>query len=159
MDFDLCKILNEEIETSAMSSNVGTMFFKVPEFFQKTKEGKLNYHRNVDMYSTGLTFLALFQARDENKKLVPRIETPRNDIEQHSPVGQLITERIKYRVKELNIVVIDNDNENMGDSGKNLNIPNEIRKIIQKMTCVKPQDRLSASQTLAHLRQLQKVIY
>ena len=103
------------------------------------------------MYSMGVTFLALLQARDENKRLLPRIETPHNDSELYIPIGKFIAERIKYEVKELNIVVIDNDNENISNGGKNLNIPNEMRKVIQKMTCVKPEKRLSASQTLAHL--------
>ena len=158
-DFDLCKILDPDYETSVMSSNVGAWYFKAPEFHQRPTKEKLNYHRSVDMYTMGLTFLALLRARDGNKLLQPRIGTPQDGSELRAPIGQLIAERIKYKVKELNIVVIDNDNENMGDSGKNLNIPNEIRKIIQEMTCVKPEDRLSASQTLALLQQLQKVIY
>ena len=47
-DFDISKFLDEPYSTSAMSSNVGTLAFKAPEFFRRTSEGKLRYHRNVD---------------------------------------------------------------------------------------------------------------
>ena len=63
-DFDVSKFF-EEFETSTMSTNVGTLAFKAPEFFQRTPEGKLVYHRNVDVYTMGLTFLALLQANRE----------------------------------------------------------------------------------------------
>ena len=48
-DFDLCKFLDENCDTSLMKSNVGTPMFKAPEFYKRTKEGKINYHRNVDI--------------------------------------------------------------------------------------------------------------
>ena len=91
-----------------MSTDAGTLAFKASEFFQKTKERKPVYHHNVDVYAAGLTFLALHQGKGEKKQLIPRIETPRHDSELYSPsIGQLITERIKYKVKELNIVKTD----------------------------------------------------
>ena len=105
-DFDVSKCLDENVETSVMSSSVGTFAFKAPEFFQRHK-GKLSYHRNVDVYASGLTFLAMIQA-EGNRKLVPRIETPRDDSECYAPsIGALIAERIKYNVPELNIVLFD----------------------------------------------------
>ena len=45
-----------------MTSDVGTLTFKAPEFFQRTSPGKIEYHRNVDIYAAGLTFLAILQA-------------------------------------------------------------------------------------------------
>ena len=56
-DFDVSKFFEEVFETSAMSTNVGTLVFKVPEFFQRTKERWLVYHHNIDVYAAGLTFL------------------------------------------------------------------------------------------------------
>ena len=47
--------------------------FQAPEFFQRTEAGQLRYHRNVDVYAAGLTFLAILQ---RNRLLVPQIETP-----------------------------------------------------------------------------------
>ena len=84
-----------------MSSNVGTLAFKASEFFQRTTPGKIEYHRNVDIYAAGLTFLALLQAEKGQKMLIPRIETPMDDSELHTDsIGRLIAERIKYNVPE-----------------------------------------------------------
>ena len=107
-DFDVSKFFEEIIDTSAMSTNVGTEAFKAPEFFQRTPEGKLVYHRNVDCYAMGLTFLALLQGHPGRTLLIPRIETPRMDSELHAlSIGQLIAERMKYGVDELRVVIID----------------------------------------------------
>ena len=131
-DFDVSKCLDPEVETSLMTSNVGMLAFKAPEFFQRTSPGKIQYHRNVDIYAAGLTFLAILQAEKEQKMLIPYIETPMDDSELHAPsIGQLIAERIKYNVRELNIVT--------------LNGPMKTLKVlICKMTCVNPKERLSA---------------
>ena len=102
-DFDLSKFLDPDIETSVMSSNVGTLAFKAPEFFQRNHEGKLNYHRNVDVYALGLTFLAMVQM---NKPLVPKIETPQDDAELHNPIGSTIANRIKFQAGPLDVVTI-----------------------------------------------------
>ena len=67
-DFDVSKFLDPEIETSVMSSNVGTSTFKAPEFFLR-RYGKLKYHRNVDVYAAGLTFLAIVQ-HDREKRML-----------------------------------------------------------------------------------------
>ena len=48
-DFDVSKSLDPAVETSLMTSNVGTLAFKAPEFFQRTSPGKIEYHRNVDI--------------------------------------------------------------------------------------------------------------
>ena len=74
-DFDLCKYLDPEVETSLMTSNVGTLAFKAPEFFQRISPGKIEYHRNVDIYAAGLTFLAILQTKKGKKMLIPQIET------------------------------------------------------------------------------------
>ena len=130
-DFDVCKCLDPEVETSLMTSNVGTLAFKAPEFFQRTSPGKIEYHRNVDIYAAGLTFLAILQAEKGKKLLIPHIETPREDSELHAPsIGQLISERIKYKVPELNIVKIEGEQRS-------------LKWLISKMTCTEPEDRWS----------------
>ena len=53
--------------TSAISTNVGTLACKAPEFFQRTKDGKLLYHRNVDVYAAGLTFFGI-NSRNRDKE-------------------------------------------------------------------------------------------
>ena len=84
-DFDVSKCLDPEVETSLMTTNVGTLAFKAPEFFQRTSPGKIEYHRNVDIYAAGLTFLVILQAEKGKKMLIPQIETPLDDTEFHAP--------------------------------------------------------------------------
>ena len=111
-DFDVSKCLDPEVETSFMTSNVRTLAFKAPEFFQRTTPGKIEYHRNVDIYA-GLTFLAILQAEKGKKMFIPQIETPMEDSELHVPsIGLLISERIKYKVPELNIVKFNDPAKN-----------------------------------------------
>ena len=143
-DFDVSKCLDPEVETSLMTSNVGTLAFKAPEFFLRTSPGKIEYHRNVDIYAAGLTFLAILQAEKGKKMLIPQIETPMDDSEFHAPsIGQLIAERIKYKVSELNIVHC---------KGPALN----LKWLIREMTCVNPEERLSASKTQEKLENVKK---
>ena len=131
-DFDFSKCLDPEVETSLMSSNVGTLAFKAPEFFQKTTSGMIEYHRNVDIYAAGLTFLAILQAEKGQKMLIPRIETPMDDSELHADsIGRLIAERIKYKVPELNIVNTEGEHS-------------ILKHVIRQMTCVNPEERMSA---------------
>ncbi len=66
-DFGLSKFLDPTDETSAMSSDVGTLMFKAPEYFDAYRgqgQGKRNYHRNVDIYAAGLTFLSMIEAKE-----------------------------------------------------------------------------------------------
>ena len=86
-DFDVSKVLDPEILTSVMSSNVGTLAFKAPEFFQRNSRGEIRYHRNIDIYASGLTFLAIIQTKDKRKMLIPQIETPMDHSELHVPIG------------------------------------------------------------------------
>ena len=138
-DFDVSKCLDPEVETSLMTSNVGTLAFKAPEFFQRTSPGKIEYHRNVDIYAAGLTFLAILQAKKGNKLLIPRIETPMDDSELHVPsVGQLIAERMKYKVPELGIVKVEEPN-------------GRLKRLISQMTSVSPDKRWSAVKVLRAL--------
>ena len=44
------------------------------------KKGVINYHRNVDIFALGISFLAMLQG---NKNLVPQIETPNDSSELH----------------------------------------------------------------------------
>ena len=76
-----------------MSTNAGTDAFKAPEFYFRNAQGKVQYHRNVDIYSLGLTFLSIIQS-DEKLKLT-RIETPNTESELYEPIGRLIAERQK----------------------------------------------------------------
>ena len=129
-----------------MTSNVGTLSFKASEFFQRTSPGKIQYHRNVDIYAAGLTFLAILQAKKGKKMLIPQIETPMEDSEFHAlSIGQLIAERIKYKVRELSIVKIE------GKQGS-------LKWLVSQMTCVNPEKRLSAMDVILILRKLEDYV-
>ena len=138
-DFDVSKCLDPKVETSLMTSNVGTLAFKAPEFFQRTSTGQIEYHRNVDIYAAGLTFLAMLQAEKGKKMLIPQIESPMVDSELHVPsIGQLIAERIKYKIPELSIVKIEGEQSSV----------KSVKSLISRMTCVNPEERLSAENIL-----------
>ena len=75
--------------------------------------------------------------------LIPQIETPMDDSELHVPsIGQLISQRIKYKVPELNVVKIEGPQRSM-------------KWLISQMTCVNPEERLTAAKilvTISHLK-------
>ena len=125
-----------------MTSTVGTDAFKAPEFYQRDQQRKIHYHRNVDIYALGLTYLAMVQ---ENKSLVPQIETPGQDSELHEPIGRLIAERIKYDKEPLAIFP-----KSAVKDGKH------IRSLIAKMTCHVPIERIAASGVIRNLKEIQR---
>ena len=166
-DFDLSKFLSDVYDTSRMSSNVGTPAFKAPEFFLRNDQRKISYHRKVDIYSAGLTYLALIQS---NWPLVPRLETIKDESEVCNPIGSTIATRIRYGKKPLNVITCDKSTSFMdkirnlsltrqasssasirsmsGDEGINEKekgiLERKVRRLIQEMTNVRPQDRPSA---------------
>ena len=144
-DFDLSKSLSSQSET--MHSNVGSLSFKAPEFF-KHIGGKLEYQRNVDIFAAGLTLLAMIQAKDGSRKLIPCIETPQDDSELYHPIGQLIAERIKYNVPELEIVTTEAISTAASFREKT---EHSLRELVRQMTCVNTTDRLSSDDVLDKL--------
>ena len=173
-DFDFSKFLEEDCDTSLMSTNVGTPAFKAPEFFLRNEQRKIEYHRNVDIFALGLTYLAIVQ---EDKALVPRIETPNDDSELHAPIGRLIAERIKYDRTPLDVIPRGNRKNSLWTKffkGKGTapttaatNEPvtvlsdqtKQIRKLILKMTPHLPEERISASEVIRELRLIEEQVH
>ena len=151
-DFDLCKILPDGYETSLMTTNVGTDAFKAPEFFQRNEHKKLCYHRNVDIFALGLTYLALIQ---DSRNLLPQIETPDDDSEIHSrSIGRLIAERIKYEKKPLDVICVSALAQKLRSSVSESQLRNlKLRSLIWQMTHHRPENRLSATDVLKKLNQ------
>ncbi len=145
-DFDLSKFLGEDYSTSVMTSNVGTMAFKAPEFYLRTDDHRLEYHRNVDVYAMGLTFLAMIQ---NHPFLIPRLETPNEASELSITVGLLMWERKKYGVMPLEVVKISAEG---GEPEQKL--WNSVRAEILKMTHVEPSERASAAEVVQNLTKL-----
>ena len=112
----------------------------------------------MDIYAAGLPCLATIQAPERCSKLVPQIETSQDHSElQVRSIGQLTAERVKYKVKELDIVQTQEIHDTSGaeaekDTGK------DLRKMIQKMTCVDPKERITAAQVQQLLQQVRKIM-
>ncbi len=60
-DFGLSKFIPKDATSSVMHTNVGTKAYKAPEFWDSS-DGGIKYHKNIDVYAMGLTFLAVLQA-------------------------------------------------------------------------------------------------
>ncbi len=147
-DFDCSKFLEDDYSTSVMTSNVGTMAFKAPEFYLRTVGGELYYHRNVDVFSTGLTFLAMIQ---NHPFLVPKLETPNepSEVSAGYTIGMLMAERKRYKVDPLQVVKLAKEGS---DSANDL--WNKVRREIQKMTRVETTERASAAEVVQSLKRL-----
>ena len=164
-DFDISKFLGPVYDTSVMSSNVGTAAFKAPEFFSRNDENKIKYHRSVDIYSLGLTFLAMVQG---NKYLIPRLETAKDDSELFNSIGSTIANRQKRGEKPLNVVNIERPSlrrklfgmfsrKDVDNASVDTKETTELKKLISRMTSVKPKDRPSAEDVLAVLEELKRI--
>ena len=136
-DFGLSKILDPEDMTSAMSSNVGTLIFKAPEFWDRKPNDRLKYHRNVDVYAAGLTFVAMLQARP-GSNLVPKAEGSLELFETKMAIGLAAFTRCQNKHSEIRVVVPDSVNDTP--------LLMEIKSIVEAMTCRLPEARLSAEE-------------
>ena len=179
-DFDVSKFLGDVYDTSRMSSNVGTTAFKAPEFFLINDQRKISYHRKVDIYSAGLTYLALIQ---NNWPLIPRLETIKDESEVSNPIigcGATIAMKMRYGKKPLHVITCDK-NTSFVDKIRNLSLARQasasasidsafgdesanekeksiierrVRRLIQEMTNFKPQDRPSATEVRTKLHMM-----
>ena len=87
-DFGLAKVLNQEqLQTSAMESNVGTKYFKAPEFWDRAPDGSIIYHRDVDVFACGVTFMAILQYDGTQSTMEPKAE---GSLDTHSEAAMAI---------------------------------------------------------------------
>ena len=135
-DFGLSKILDPDDLTSTMSSNVGTLVFKAPEFWDKGPDDRVRYHRNVDVYAAGLTFTAMLQAR-VGSSLVPKVEGSLLSSERKMPIGLAAFNRHQNKHNEIQVVVQDENNTPLVEN---------LKFIIERMTCFSPSARITASE-------------
>ncbi len=148
-DFDLSTFFDDPISTSLMTSNVGTQAFKAPEFFTRTLENKIHYHRTVDIFAMGLTFLGMIQG---NPFLFPRIETPDEPSELIIPAGLLMWERKTYKRAEVQTLTIVKSEE-----CTQTDLWGQVRKVIAKMTRFEPRDRMSAVEVVDNIRAIREI--
>ena len=136
-DFGLSKILDPDSMTSAMSSNVGTFSFKAPEFWNTgpDADGKVRYHRNVDVYAAGLTFTAMLQA-EPGRSLVPKAEGSLKSGEIVMPIGLAAHNHMANSLPD--IVIVENKKTDT-------DLERKVKELIRGMTHVSARDRFSAS--------------
>ena len=135
-DFGLSKILDPEDMTSAMSSNVGTLIFKAPKFWDRKPNDRVKYHCNVNVYAAGLTFAAMLQATP-GRNLVPEAEGSLEYFETKMSIEFAALTRCQNKHSEIKVVVPSvNDTPLMKD----------IKFIVEAMTCLSPEARLAAEE-------------
>ena len=147
-DFGLSKILDPDDITSAMSSNVGTLTFKAPEFWDQQPGERVRYHRNVDIYAAGLTFAAMLQAKPGHS-LVPKAECSLQPSETKMPIGLAAFTRYEKKHNEINVVVQDR---------KDTSVVKKLKSIIETMTCLSPDARTAASEVEKRLDILKREV-
>ena len=147
-DFGLCKYLDpDDQKTSGMTTNVGTPHFKAPEFWQEGTDGKVHYRRSVDVYSAGLTFLAMIQQRAEpGGILAPKAEGSLHVGEKRNAIGQIMCTRHQYHQPEL-IVAVDRPEDKM--------VVRRIKELIRTATKFNHLHRLTATDLSRNLEILQ----
>ena len=147
-DFGLSKILDPDDVTSAMSSNVGTLTFKAPEFWDRGSDDKVRYHRNVDVYAAGLTFTAMLQAVP-GCSLVPKVECSLQPPETKMPIGEVAFTRYQNKHNEIRVVVQDRNDTF---------VVKNLKSIIETMTCLSPNARIAASEVERRLEVLKREV-
>ena len=142
-DFGLSKFLDPMDETSRMSSNVGTLQFQAPEFWDDQKR----YHRNVDVFAAGLTFLSMLQF-STGGPLMPKIARSLDFLSECScPIGLIMKQRIiSTSPKPAVTLVTFNDTDDVQTFS--------LKELIERMTCVNPSRRPSSLKVLDTLQHL-----
>ena len=146
-DFGLSRFLKPDSLTSAMSTKAGTDMYKAPELWNIIPGQPVKYHRNIDVYSTGLTFAAMLQARPDHS-LVPRAEGSVRPSEMSTPIGLAAHNRMNYQQAVFNVVENKKGDDQMTKS---------VKSLIQDMTQVSPQKRASSSIANEQLNAILKV--
>ncbi len=131
-------------DTALTSSNVKSLAFKTPEFFLSCDAGQLQYHRNVDVFALGLTFLALIQARPHSTQLVPQLPCALSGQQgaHMLSIGQVAVLRNFRGQPPLDIGAAVPDPQNW---------PEGTGDLIHRMTALQPEDRLAAGEVVTQL--------
>ena len=139
-DFNLSKYLDPDNITSGMSTNAGTYIFKAPEFFKEDCSGNIRYHRNVDTFACGLTFLSMMQHKVGDRSLFPYLDNTSGAPEQNER-GVGFQMFLKEKLKQPMVDVIKN-------KPTDSYLVKGIKEVIRKMTQVVPEHRLHMDEVL-----------
>ncbi len=141
-DFGIAKF-QDPGDKSTMHTKLGTRDYMAPEFFQM----EIKYHKNVDIFALGLTFLAILNS-EEGKPLKPLGKEQIDQLtkyEWHTPIGQVMTGRFGNKKPNLNIVP---------DKAEDDNDVLVLKKLIRQTTSFHAEDRPTAQQILETLEAL-----
>ncbi len=140
-DFALSKFFSPADDTTEMNTIVGTNYFKAPEICG----GRVAYKRSIDIFSLGLTMLAMIQPISDIG-LVPSLEnTSLQETEQNQPIGQVIYLRQLYGLATVNVV---------SESATDDTLTKEIKQIIKRATFTIPENRIPADELHKQLNTL-----
>ncbi len=153
-DFGLAKFQEPDATTSAMYTKLGTQMYMAPEFWNTHPDGKIRYHKSVDIFALGVTYLTLLQAK-EGRSLKPIVEGC-SESERANPIGYVMFTRKVNKKRGLfgllkrrnsKLVVIK---DKAGDNEDILT----VKGLIRQATSVEPDDRPNAQQMLEKLETL-----
>ena len=143
-DLDLVKILAPG-KTSVLSDKLGTHAFLGPEFFEISADGKFQFRKTMDIYTTGATFLTMLQGKDNymvrsgSRCLIPKAEIFVNrEIEFEQEIGRVQFNRSTHETQEVIEV-----------SGNGLETA--VRVLTRKMMHVTPDSRPTAPEIVERL--------
>ena len=146
-DFGLAKFQSPDAKSSVMHTKLGTQNYMAPEFWIIKRDGTIEYHKSVDIYALGLTFLAMLNCT-EGQKLKPVAEG-RNQSEVGHAIGLIMYTRHTYGRPELDVVQFDQKDFNDYQLSKTSS--EALKIIIRKATLFQPEKRPSARYLLAQL--------
>ncbi len=145
-DFTATKYLDPGL-SSTMSTDVSPEeYYRAPEFYLiQGPQGKIKYKKSIDVYATGLMFLAMLLPM-ENDGLVPRVECQQlDDTEIHMPIGQIMYNR--HLQGKSPIQVAEEGQQYSHDE-------NMVRRVVKWATCPEPTFRISANELQIYLNQI-----
>ena len=158
-DSGLSKVLDPDGLMCAMSSNVGSLAFRAPEFFSRfSPEARGQHDGSADIFASGLTFLAMLQAQP-GRNLMPKAEGILEPSEKRMPIGILLASRMRQiRSQEItptdaqdpdnlqNIIVLDSLLDN--------DFTMKVKNVIRGMTNTSPEKRPSPEEIETSLKTL-----
>ncbi len=145
-DFGLSKCLDPNGDTSGMSTDAGTSFFKSPEFWQRDAQGRIRYHKYVDIYAGGITFLAMLHFVPGNQlRAKENLEDMDAEVERGKPIGWIMYFREKHKQPRYNPIADDADDDQLTIGVKTL-----IRRLLQYV----PEHRRNAEALVMNINEL-----
>ena len=137
-DCGLSKILDPDDLSPGANNKAGNLRFKAPEFWDKEAPNNQTMFKQSDVYSAGLIFAALLQAKP-GRILVPRTQGLADSGGMWMPAGLQAFTRLKdgHQAPELELL-----NDDLNDSDDDTT--KQVKHVIREMTEAEADQRPSA---------------